>query len=204
MATRGAWGSNAGFILAAVGSAVGLGNLWGFPYKLYTYGGGAFLIPYFVAMLVMGVPLLIMEFAVGHWAQAAAPGAFGRVMSRYRFVGWWLVALAFVIITYYADKSFSFEMKTAPASFFLKKAAGLKPAPEADRRTWLRRVTFDLIGLLRDFMGWLVVVCETHGLDGVYFVASHYHIAMQSRRLVRPLLSRAGLSPPFPIIGYPR
>ena len=43
------------------------------------------------------------------------------------------------------------------------------------------------LGLLRDFMGWLVVVCETHGLDGVFFVAAHYHIAMQSRRLVRPV-----------------
>jgi acetoin utilization deacetylase AcuC-like enzyme len=43
------------------------------------------------------------------------------------------------------------------------------------------------LGLLRDFMGWLVVVCEAHGLDGVWFVAAHYHIAMQSRRLVRPL-----------------
>jgi acetoin utilization deacetylase AcuC-like enzyme len=43
------------------------------------------------------------------------------------------------------------------------------------------------LGLLRDFMGWLVVVCEEHGLDGVWFVAAHYHIAMQSRRLVRPL-----------------
>jgi acetoin utilization deacetylase AcuC-like enzyme len=43
------------------------------------------------------------------------------------------------------------------------------------------------LGLLRDFMGWLMVVCETHGLDGVFFVAAHYHIAMQSRRLVRPV-----------------
>jgi hypothetical protein len=43
------------------------------------------------------------------------------------------------------------------------------------------------LGLLRDFMGWLVVVCEAHGLDGVFFVAAHYHVAMQSRRLVRPL-----------------
>jgi acetoin utilization deacetylase AcuC-like enzyme len=44
------------------------------------------------------------------------------------------------------------------------------------------------LGLLRDFMGWLVVVCEAHGLDGVFFVAAHYHVAIQSRRLVRPLL----------------
>jgi NSS family neurotransmitter:Na+ symporter len=96
------WGGRSAFVLAAIGSAVGLGNLWGFPYKLYSYGGGAFLIPYFIAMLLIGLPLLIMEFSVGHWAQNSPPGAFARVLGRYRFVGWWLVALAFVIITYYA------------------------------------------------------------------------------------------------------
>ena len=99
---RETWSTRGAFVLAAIGSAVGLGNLWGFPYKLYTYGGGAFLIPYFVAMLIMGIPLLIMEFSVGHWAQQAPPGAFARIKAKYRYVGWWLVALAFVIITYYA------------------------------------------------------------------------------------------------------
>ena len=99
--SRESWGSRSAFILAAIGSAVGLGNLWGFPYKLYTYGGGAFLIPYFIAMAVMGVPLLIMEFSVGHWAQEGPPNAFARISGRYRFVGWWLVSLAFIIITYY-------------------------------------------------------------------------------------------------------
>ena len=100
--TRETWSTRAAFVLAAIGSAVGLGNLWGFPYKVYTYGGGAFLIPYFIAMALMGIPLLIMEFSVGHWAQRAAPGAFGAVLKKYRYVGWWLVVLAFVIITYYA------------------------------------------------------------------------------------------------------
>jgi NSS family neurotransmitter:Na+ symporter len=99
---RETWATRAAFVLAAIGSAVGLGNLWGFPYKLYTYGGGAFLIPYFAAMLIMGIPLLIMEFSVGHWAQQAPPGAFSTVLKKYRYVGWWLVALAFVIITYYS------------------------------------------------------------------------------------------------------
>jgi len=98
---RETWNTRPAFVLAAIGSAVGLGNLWGFPYKLYSFGGGAFLIPYFIAMIIMGVPLLIMEFTVGHWAQESAPGAFAAIGSRYRFVGWWLVALAFVIITYY-------------------------------------------------------------------------------------------------------
>lgn len=59
--------------------------------------------------------------------------------------------------------------------------------PFSQRRPRLPGQQHPGLGLLRDFMGWLVVVCEAHGLDGVFFVAAHYHIAMQSRRLVRPL-----------------
>ena len=62
---RETWGSRGGFILAAVGSAVGLGNVWRFPYEAYSNGGGAFLIPYIVAMVVVGIPLLIMESSKG-------------------------------------------------------------------------------------------------------------------------------------------
>lgn len=98
---RETWGSRTGFVLAAVGSAVGLGNLWGFPYKLYAYGGGAFLIPYVAALLLVGIPLLILEFSLGHYSQRAAPDAFGRVHPRFEMVGWWAVLLSFVIITYY-------------------------------------------------------------------------------------------------------
>jgi hypothetical protein len=59
--------------------------------------------------------------------------------------------------------------------------------PFSERRPRLPGQQHPGLGLLRDFMGWLVVACEAHGLDGVYFVAAHYHIAMQSRRVVRPL-----------------
>ena len=58
---RETWGSRGGFVLAAVGSAVGLGNLWGFPYKLYSYGGGAFLIPY----IILGVAFVLIVFGLG-------------------------------------------------------------------------------------------------------------------------------------------
>ncbi len=96
------WGSRAAFVLAAVGSAVGLGNLWGFPYKLYSHGGGAFLIPYVIAMVLVGIPLLIAEFSLGHMTQRATPDAFGRANRKFAFVGWWQIILSFIIITYYA------------------------------------------------------------------------------------------------------
>ncbi|TFG51645.1 MAG: hypothetical protein E4H37_07560 [Gemmatimonadales bacterium] len=96
------WGTRAGFVLAAIGSAVGLGNLWGFPYKLYSYGGGAFLIPYIIGMVLIGVPVLILEFSLGHMTQRAAPDAFRGTNRRSEPIGWWGILLGFVIITYYA------------------------------------------------------------------------------------------------------
>ena len=56
------WDSRTAFILASIGSAVGLGNIWRFPYIVYKYGGGAFIIPFLVALLTAGIPLLILEF----------------------------------------------------------------------------------------------------------------------------------------------
>jgi NSS family neurotransmitter:Na+ symporter len=99
---RESWGTRGGFVLAAVGSAVGLGNLWGFPYKLYSYGGGAFLIPYIVALFAVGIPLMILEFSLGHFTQRAAPDAFKSGHKGFEVVGWWGIILGFVIVTYYA------------------------------------------------------------------------------------------------------
>ncbi len=95
------WGSRTGFVLAAVGSAVGLGNLWGFPYKVHANGGGAFLIPYLLAMLLIGIPLLILEFSMGHMTQRAAPDAYRSINRRTEPIGWWGIALGFIIITFY-------------------------------------------------------------------------------------------------------
>jgi len=98
---RESWGTRGGFVLAAVGSAVGLGNLWRFPYELYDHGGGAFLIPYIIAVFVIGVPMLILEFSLGHFTQRAAPQAFARGHAKLEFVGWWSILLGFVIVTFY-------------------------------------------------------------------------------------------------------
>ncbi|MCK5635872.1 MAG: sodium-dependent transporter [Thermoplasmatales archaeon] len=87
--------------MAAVGSAVGLGNVWRFPYVCYENGGGAFLIPFFVAIFTAGIPLLILEFSVGHWARGAPPKAFAKVGKKFEWAGWLTVLMPFIVATYY-------------------------------------------------------------------------------------------------------
>ncbi len=98
---RGEWGSRMGFILAAIGSAVGLGNIWRFPYTVASNGGGAFLIPYLVALLTAGIPILILEFSLGHKIRSSAPGVFGKLSRKYEVIGWFQAFIAFCITTYY-------------------------------------------------------------------------------------------------------
>ncbi|GGA76773.1 sodium-dependent transporter [Ornithinibacillus halotolerans] len=102
METRSQWGTRAGFILAAVGSAVGLGNIWRFPAVAYDNGGGAFLIPYLFALLTAGIPILILEFTMGHKYRGSAPLTYRRMNKKTEFIGWWAVLVAFVISTYYS------------------------------------------------------------------------------------------------------
>ncbi len=91
------------FILAAIGSAVGLGNIWRFPYVAYTHGGGAFLIPYLIALLSAGIPLLFLDYALGHRYRSAPPLALRRVGRKWtEALGWWQVLVCFVIAVYYA------------------------------------------------------------------------------------------------------
>ncbi|MBP1933714.1 sodium-dependent transporter [Ammoniphilus resinae] len=96
------WGNRTGFILAAVGSAIGLGNIWRFPYVAYDNGGGAFLIPYLFALLTAGIPILILEFSIGKKGRGSAPLSFTRLNKKWEWLGWWQVAICFVIISYYA------------------------------------------------------------------------------------------------------
>ncbi|GAA2140237.1 sodium-dependent transporter [Streptomyces synnematoformans] len=96
------WGTRAGFLLAAIGSAVGLGNIWRFPYIAYDNGGGAFLVPYLLALLTAGLPLLIMEYVVGRRYRSSPPGAYRQLSRPAEVIGWWQVAICFVIAAYYA------------------------------------------------------------------------------------------------------
>jgi NSS family neurotransmitter:Na+ symporter len=87
--------------MAAIGSAVGLGNVWRYPYVCYENGGGAFLIPYFVALFTAGIPLMILEFSIGHWARKAPPEAFKNVGKKWEFAGWVSVFMPFMVAIYY-------------------------------------------------------------------------------------------------------
>lgn len=102
MENRQQWGSRAGFILAAAGSAIGLGNIWRFPGVAYENGGGAFFFPYLFALLTAGIPLLVMEFTIGHKYRGSAPLSFSRIYKNLEWIGWWQVLISFVISTYYA------------------------------------------------------------------------------------------------------
>jgi neurotransmitter:Na+ symporter, NSS family len=102
MENRAQWGTRAGFILAAVGSAVGLGNIWRFPSVAYENGGGAFFIPYLFALLTAGIPLLVLEFTIGQKYRGSAPLSYSRINRKFEWVGWWQVFVSFVISTYYA------------------------------------------------------------------------------------------------------
>ncbi|STO57284.1 sodium-dependent transporter [Grimontia hollisae] len=99
--TREVWGSRAGFVLAAVGSAIGLGNIWRFPYMAYENGGGAFFVPYLFAMLTAGIPFMIMEFGLGHKLRGSAPVVFSKLNTKFEWLGWFQVGIAAVIGVYY-------------------------------------------------------------------------------------------------------
>ena len=73
--TRGNWGSRFGFILAATGSAIGLGNIWKFPYITGDYGGGAFVLVYLVCVVVVGLPLMVAELMIGCRSRTSAPSS---------------------------------------------------------------------------------------------------------------------------------
>jgi SNF family Na+-dependent transporter len=101
-AKRETWNSRTAFVLAAIGSAIGLGNIWRFPYITYENGGGAFLVAYFVCLFLAGIPLLMLEFSIGHKYHQAAPGAFRKITPRLEWFGWFAAGVGFIIVTYYA------------------------------------------------------------------------------------------------------
>jgi len=105
---RGQWSGQIGFILAAAGSAVGLGNLWKFPYITYENHGGAFVLVYLAAVLLVGLPIMIAEILLGRRSQLSPVGAFRKLAAGHRGARWWPavgflgVSAGFIILSYYS------------------------------------------------------------------------------------------------------
>lgn len=103
MAERGHWGSKLGFVLAAAGAAVGLGNIWKFPYITGVNGGGAFVLIYLGCILLVGLPVMIAEVLIGRTTQKSPVSAFKDLKAGpWVAIGWLCVAGSFVILSYYS------------------------------------------------------------------------------------------------------
>lgn len=98
---RATWLNRPTFILAAIGSAIGLGNFWRFPYLTYKYGGGYFFLPYLLALFFMGIPLLLMETALGQKFQRGDISVFRGINKRLAGIGIASVFSAYIITWYY-------------------------------------------------------------------------------------------------------
>lgn len=95
------WSSRTGFIFAATGAAVGIGNIWRFPSVVGRNGGGAYLIPFVVAVFVFAVPLMILEINSGRRTRADIVTTFRDVRPQFRISGWFIVAIVVLILSYY-------------------------------------------------------------------------------------------------------
>jgi neurotransmitter:Na+ symporter, NSS family len=161
MEAREHWSSRKAFILAAIGSAIGLGNIWRFPFKCYENGGGAFLVAYIVAMLTAGIPLLIMELSLGHRFKLAAPLSFRKIGKKFEWIGWWAVFVSFVVLCYYAVVmawglnfsvfSFTQAWGTDTGTFFFKDFLGLTEGP-------FQLGGFQIPILISLVIGWILIV----------------------------------------------
>jgi len=100
---RGHWGSRIGFVLAAAGSAVGLGNIWKFPYMAAENGGAAFLVVYIAIVFTLGVSVMLAEFVIGRAGERNPVGAFARLKGgAWPIVGYMGILAAFIILSFYS------------------------------------------------------------------------------------------------------
>ena len=129
---RGSWGSRFGFILAASGSAIGLGNIWKFPYIVGENGGGAFVLIYLICIFIIGTPIMLAEFTLGRKTNLNPVGAFHSLKpnSAYTSIGYMGVLAGFLILSFYGvvgGWTFAYVVKSVTGSvlsFTSPKEAG--------------------------------------------------------------------------------
>ena len=134
MTQQGQWDSSLAFIFAMIGAAVGLGNIWRFSYVLYSNGGGSFFIPYFIAIAIMGIPFLILEYGVGFSFKESFSKIMRKIKPEFEIIAWILVLFVFIVTIYYMVilswdlvyllSSFTFNWGTDTAAYFVNTVGG--------------------------------------------------------------------------------
>ena len=134
MSQKAQWNSSVEFIFAMIGAAVGLGNIWRFSYVLYSNGGGSFFIPYLIAIAIMGIPFLILEYGVGFSFKESFSNIMKKINPKFEIIAWILVLFVFIVTIYYMvilswdlvylGSSFTFSWGTDAASYFVNTVGG--------------------------------------------------------------------------------
>ena len=134
MSEYGQWDSTLTFILAMIGVAIGLGNIWRFSYIVYSNGGGSFFIPYFFAIAIMGIPFLILEYGIGFSFKRSFSEIFKSINPKFEYIAWILIfSISIVLIYYmviiswdlfYLIKSVSFGWGSDTATYFVQNVGG--------------------------------------------------------------------------------
>lgn len=128
------WSSIFTFILAMIGLTIGIGNIWRFSYALYSNGGGSFFIPYVIAILIMGIPFLILEYGLGFSVKKSFSSLMNSIRPEFEIIAWMLVLFVFIVLIYYMVilgwdfayflNSFTFGWGNDPSSFFTSYVGG--------------------------------------------------------------------------------
>jgi NSS family neurotransmitter:Na+ symporter len=150
------WSSQLGFLLAATGAAVGLGNIWRFSAVLGQNGGGAYLVPYLCSFFGLALPLLVLEIVVGRRFRADVVTTFRRVTPAARVAGWFTVTVVVVIASYYLVIT---GWTLSYLSFTLR---GTEPDFAAFTGTWWPTVAFVVTTL---FSGWVLTAGVRDGIE---------------------------------------
>ena len=95
------WDSSTGFLIAMIGAIIGLSGIWKFSYLMYENGGGTFLIPYILAIVIMAIPILVLEFGIGFKFKSSLPKIFYNIKSEFEIIAWFIVFLIFAVLIYF-------------------------------------------------------------------------------------------------------
>ncbi|MDN7013684.1 sodium-dependent transporter [Methanoculleus sp. FWC-SCC3] len=186
------WSSTLGFILASIGSAVGIGNIWRFPYVVGANGGGAFLIPFLIAVLLFGLPLMVLELAIGRSTGTSVISAFRSIRQRFAAAGLVIVAVVSLILGYYLvitswvlayalffvfNQPMEFDAFTGsylPLVFFLLSGLAVYVTVRSGVRGGIERASRYLIPFLLVILIFLVVISLTEpgAVEGIEFYLS--------------------------------